>query len=1297
MYPRSTKFDKLGISVERNTLQKRRNSQPFLKSNYKRKSTLAALRQEKLFSVLNRHTLILIRSYRNTRPLKYNSGISYNKILDNEGEELSASESRNGYLDEESSSSKLLYHNETSTSMDDRHDHIFDDNYLENFEELSEGYSLPRKTVKIRRKLDNSTLPNNRSLLNTNILPDSFRKTFSFDYFNRMQSEAFGDVYGSDKNCIISAPTGSGKTVLFELAIMRLVKNSDYKMDNIKILYIAPTKSLCYEKYNSWGKLFLNLSVGILTGDSSVSESEKVKKCNIIITTPEKWDVLTRKWWDYIKLFELVKLILVDEIHTLKEKRGATLEVVLTRMNCMCQDIRIIGVSATIPNLNDIALWLRNSETYNKQTAAKALNFDDSYRQVSLKKYVQGYNFSTKNEFQRDNIYNTKLPTIIRDFSKGKPILIFCPTRSSTVVTAKYLAQNTCFQNDKSHRSSFTANISDRTLLECIGQNIAYHHAGLSLDERKLVEESFKNGNIKILCCTSTLAVGVNLPAFLVIIKGTKFWSTSTSEEYSQLDILQMVGRAGRPQFEKEGCAVIMTDMCMKQYYENLINGTDELESSLHLELLEHLSAEISIGTITNVTTALEWLKNTFFYIRYKKNPSSYYSVNHYSKINGFQDSKLLQFIQALLERLEKAEIIELNLEAGDKYNSKINCTAYGQAMTRHYILFNSMTSFISIKYSQSVANILNTVSNAEEYSTIRVRQNEKKLYREINMSPLIKYPYLTKNQQSQIIDNRSQKVSLIIQYELGGLEFPSYQGASKLHQSFLQDKHFIFKHCLRILKCMIDVFIFKKDGVSLKNTLFLLRCATGNCWEDTPMVLRQLKNIGLVSVRKFVNHNILNLEEVSKLSESQLEYFLCLKIGNGIKIKRDIESLPSIQLRVKLENCSIQGKQLLVRFGVEISSKFKSTMWHGTHLSVNIVTMKSIGELIDFRRVNLSHLRAPKSFTVETIISSKQIDIEFEANFQEIADIKDSKIFTSKDLHPQYFNILRETESFDALNRCLFVPEDGNTESLDSMSSDDSILRYFDVDTSAKDSQSSKQAIPSNQCPELKKITDRKRYENGNYSCNHKCHNKENCRHLCCKEGIPETFLKLPKNQISGNTIQESEQNINKKKIHKNKEISILLSNSFSNSHINKESSLTEHLFQSKNIPEKIITQKDYHPEWKLRSFDLPVNIPILNLESSEYEEEVPIDNIPVDFTRQINETSNILIDNKISTGLRSGLESDTKSIIPDKNFNLNKDDIIKVDNLSTSSSSSEIEICDNEAGSIGTLSFLGSDVILL
>ncbi|AJP38561.1 BPK_HP2_G0016270.mRNA.1.CDS.1 [Saccharomyces cerevisiae] len=1033
------------------------------------------------------------RNKKNSRQPSFKVGLSYNSLLDDCDDENETEEIFEGrglqFFDKDDNFSITADDTQVTSKLFD-HD----------LEQTPDEEAKKPKKVTIRKSA--------KKCLSTTILPDSFRGVFKFTEFNKMQSEAFPSIYESNENCIISSPTGSGKTVLFELAILRLIKETNSDTNNTKIIYIAPTKSLCYEMYKNWFPSFVNLSVGMLTSDTSFLETEKAKKCNIIITTPEKWDLLTRRWSDYSRLFELVKLVLVDEIHTIKEKRGASLEVILTRMNTMCQNIRFVALSATVPNIEDLALWLKT----NNELPANILSFDESYRQVQLTKFVYGYSFNCKNDFQKDAIYNSKLIEIIEKHADNRPVLIFCPTRASTISTAKFLLNNHIFSKSKKRCNH---NPSDKILNECMQQGIAFHHAGISLEDRTAVEKEFLAGSINILCSTSTLAVGVNLPAYLVIIKGTKSWNSSEIQEYSDLDVLQMIGRAGRPQFETHGCAVIMTDSKMKQTYENLIHGTDVLESSLHLNLIEHLAAETSLETVYSIETAVNWLRNTFFYVRFGKNPAAYQEVNRYVSFHSVEDSQINQFCQYLLDTLVKVKIIDIS-------NGEYKSTAYGNAMTRHYISFESMKQFINAKKFLSLQGILNLLATSEEFSVMRVRHNEKKLFKEINLSPLLKYPFLTEKKQSQIIDRVSQKVSLLIQYELGGLEFPSYEGASKLHQTLVQDKFLVFRHCFRLLKCMVDTFIEKSDGTSLKNTLFLLRSLNGHCWENTPMVLRQLKTIGLVSVRRLIRHGITNLEEMGHLSDTQIEYYLNLKIGNGIKIKNDISLLPCLNIRTKLENCKIENEELWLTFKVEISATFKSSIWHGQHLSLDIETEKSSGELIDFRRLQLNKLQSPRGFRISAKISPKLEKIEFSIHCQEIAGLGKTIVYSTDHLASQFSaktpNIRKDLNS---LEKCLFYEsssdgEVGKTSRVshkdgleESLSSDDSILDYLNERKKSSKAVESAAVIHPEAHSSSHFSNGRQVRSNGNYECFHSCKDKTQCRHLCCKEGIPVKYIK--------------------------------------------------------------------------------------------------------------------------------------------------------------------------------------------
>jgi ATP-dependent DNA helicase HFM1/MER3 len=221
-----------------------------------------------------------------------------------------------------------------------------------------------------------------------------------------MQTKCFPTVYQSNDNFVLSSPTGSGKTVIFELAICRAVNG--FPAGQFKVVYQAPTKSLCSERQRDWQQKFrmFGIECAELTGDTDPAQLRNVQAASIIVTTPEKWDSITRKWKDHEKLITMIKLFLIDEVHMLHEPRGATLEAVVSRMKSVQSEVRFIALSATVPNLSDIATWL--GRDHEKQDIpAREERFGEEFRPILLQKHVVGYAHGG-NEFSFDKMLDTK-------------------------------------------------------------------------------------------------------------------------------------------------------------------------------------------------------------------------------------------------------------------------------------------------------------------------------------------------------------------------------------------------------------------------------------------------------------------------------------------------------------------------------------------------------------------------------------------------------------------------------------------------------------------------------------------------------------------------------------------------------------------------------------------------------------------------------------------------------------------------------------------------------------------------
>lgn len=349
---------------------------------------------------------------------------------------------------------------------------------------------------------------------------------------NVIQSKVRQACLESDENLLICAPTGAGKTNTALLTMMREIgKHVDPatgKIDSeaFKIIYIAPLKSLVQEMVGSFGKRLApyNLRVAELTGDAQLSK-EQIQATQVIVCTPEKWDIVTRKSGDRTYT-QLVRLIIIDEIHLLHDDRGPVLECIVARtlrnMEATQEDVRLVGLSATLPNYKDVALFMR------VDLQRGLFYFDSSYRPVALEQQYIG--ITEKKAVKRFQIMNELVYEKVLENAGKNQVLIFVHSRKETGKTARairdtFLDKETIGGLVKSSASleilkKEADEVKNLELKDILPYGFAIHHAGMNRVDRTLVEDLFADKHIQCLVSTSTLAWGVNLPAHTVIIKG---------------------------------------------------------------------------------------------------------------------------------------------------------------------------------------------------------------------------------------------------------------------------------------------------------------------------------------------------------------------------------------------------------------------------------------------------------------------------------------------------------------------------------------------------------------------------------------------------------------------------------------------------------------------------------------------------------------------------------------------------------------------------------------------------------
>ncbi|KAI9838346.1 MAG: hypothetical protein M1819_005614 [Sarea resinae] len=960
-------------------------------------------------------------------------------------------------------------------------------------------------------------------LVSLDCLPDRFRSVFPYPILNAVQSKCFEPVYNTNDNFVLSAPTGSGKTAVLELAICRLLLG--FRAGQYKVIYQAPTKSLCSERWRDWQAKFtpLGLKCAELTGDTEHAQLRNVQHADIIITTPEKWDSITRKWKDHRRLMDLIKLFLVDEIHILKDTRGATLEAVVSRMKSLQSDVRFIALSATVPNSDDVATWLGKSSTSVNLPAIRQV-FGEDFRPVKLQKFVYGF-MGQGNDFALDKVLDKKLPDLIIKHSHKKPVMIFCPTRNSAISTAKLLSKAWALKHprDRPWPSTGQRILLQNTELRGYSEHgVAFHHAGLENADRLAVEKAYLEGHIGVICSTSTLAIGVNLPCHLVIVKNTVAWQGSAMQEYADLDVIQMLGRAGRPQFDDTAVAVIMTRKEKVEHYERIVSGQEILESCLHLHLIEHLNAEIALGTICDAHSAKRWLCGTFLYVRLKQNPKHY-------KMEGDLGVK---DVDERLEHICNRDIgllqdIDLVTAEG-----RLECTDFGDAMSRYY-----MRIFLS------------AVAQADEFREVRLKGGEKPLYKEINKGLSIKFPI------NVDIALPAHKVSLIIQSELGGAEFPSDEQYQRHKAQYQQDRTTVFQHIHRLIRCLIDCQLYLKDAVSSRNALELARSFSARAWDDSPLQLKQVEQIGPVAVRKFASAGINSIEALEATEPHRIEMIMSRNPPWGNRILNHLKQFPKPRVSMKMMGQQVkngQGVQIRIKADIGFLNEKVPAMLNRKPIYMCFLAESSDGYLFDFRRMSAQKLGDGQEFVFPAALTNADQYITGYVMCDEIAGTLRYAVL-KPDVSPTLFpapalqlkglnhnrkgvenasaNISRR-RSLDSTHSARRVhgtdiDEFGDSDLDDgdmlAAANDSEFIHIEDFDdvrpltrkNTLNNSRLSVLVSNTEKNPTSEEAWHPEQMENGKWACNHKCKDKTACKHLCCREGM----AKPPKPRKSSST----------------------------------------------------------------------------------------------------------------------------------------------------------------------------------
>ncbi len=387
-----------------------------------------------------------------------------------------------------------------------------------------------------------------------------------------IQSTAVREGLFEKRSMLVCSPSGSGKTLIGELAAIHNCI-SDHK----KSLFLVPLKAIAAEKIQYFIHTYskLNFRVVMAAGDEDVRPNE-LKQADLLVMTYEKFDsyLRVRKENNWIRD---ISTIIIDEVHILGEgQRGARLESLIIRMYEYLPDAQKIFLSATISNPKELFNWLEKLEEHSKRSGIRLIQSD--VRPIELQYSIT----ETQNKTRKSIAILTSI------FKENGQVLIFTNTRKSAenisdeileLAPELFKGSSQKYDNDLYIRSLLEHIRPDSPILDKLRRGICFHHAGLSAEERSLVEYMFVKGYIKTIVCTNTLSAGINTPARAVIIYDYKLYevikednAVKPSVKFNKIPIdrntfHQIAGRAGRPGYDQKGIVYILTESKEESYW----------------------------------------------------------------------------------------------------------------------------------------------------------------------------------------------------------------------------------------------------------------------------------------------------------------------------------------------------------------------------------------------------------------------------------------------------------------------------------------------------------------------------------------------------------------------------------------------------------------------------------------------------------------------------------------------------------------------------------------------------------
>ena len=484
------------------------------------------------------------------------------------------------------------------------------------------------------------------------------------------------------RSVVLSCPTSAGKSLVAYVALVTAA------LSGRRGIYIVPLRALASEKHREL-KAFesLGLKVALTMGERDLS-SRDLESVDILVATSEKTDSLLRHKSPWM---ETVGVVVADEVHLLRDPtRGPTLEVSLTRLRRRHRGLQVVALSATVRNSVELASWL------------DAVHVHSDFRPVPLRQgvYRSGAITFTDGGHREVAEYGEVVDSLVCDILKeGGQALVFVNSRKSSVTLATRLGKAVGALLSPEDRRDLTALSKElggdheeetdglRALAAMVPHGTAFHNASLTNEERGKVEDAFRKGRLKCLVATTTLAMGLNLPARRVIVRDTTRYDDTVgmSVKLPALEVHQMLGRAGRPRYDPYGEALLLAkneDEEEDHFGRYLTSPPEEVESQLGSAtvLRTHLLALVASGEVSTERELHTFLASTFYGFI-----ASGGSSKGTDRSSGPSGSSPLSSLPSLRRELESARAFLVRWGLLER-DLPLRATAFGQLSSDLYL-----------------------------------------------------------------------------------------------------------------------------------------------------------------------------------------------------------------------------------------------------------------------------------------------------------------------------------------------------------------------------------------------------------------------------------------------------------------------------------------------------------------------------------------------------------------------------------------------------------------------------------